>query len=291
MRILIVILLFPLFTFAQGDSIVLSFADTSKEINESQKQELLPLVSKRAYKIKVQVYIGQNAAVSLNRINGEYRVSSLSQYLYKYDIPQNSIYIKRILTKDPNKFNKIVLTFDFVSAKGKNVLYKTATYEELDIGVPSKRKTKKKTPKKIKKKPKVIKTYGKFRIEDFKKGQKIVIPDLIFYATRHVLERSSMRSLNHLVAIMQDKPSLVIQLQGHICCKRNGKDGMDFGTNTDNLSENRAIAVCKYLMQHGIDYRRLSFVGYGSKFKRVDDQGDYGKGRLNRRVEIFVVSE
>ncbi len=292
MRLLIIIFsLLPYIAYGQSDSVVLQFAEADKTINKAQKITLEKYCTQQTVQVHIKAYIGSDQSISQNRINTIFRINALNEYFQAQALPNNAITTERILTNDINQFNKIVLSFKHLDARAKDVLYKSSTIEILDRGTPGKKHKLKKKKRKKNKKPTVVKTYGKYRIDEFRKGQKIVIPELIFYATRHIIERGSMRSLNHLVAIMKDRPTLIIQLQGHICCKTNGEDGMDFGTDTPNLSENRALAVCKYLIEHGIDARRLSYVGFGSKFKRVPDGGDYGRGRLNRRVEIFVISE
>ena len=53
------------------------------------------------------------------------------------------------------------------------------------------------------------------------------------------------------------------------------------------LSEERAIAVAQYLIQHGIDENRIVSVGYGSTRPIVTDSVKMGN-RVNRRVAFII---
>jgi len=72
---------------------------------------------------------------------------------------------------------------------------------------------------------------------------------------------------------------------------------MEIGGHTDNigdeaynetLSENRAKAVYKYLLEHQIDKKRLSYKGYGMSQPIDDNSTEEGRAR-NRRTEMKVI--
>lgn len=292
-------------SFAQDDSLVLSFSPNDKELSAAHIQQLDKKINKRRLdKIIIQAYIADNATTAKNRINVLYRLHSLKEHFHANAIYDNLITEQQIITKDSALFHKIKIAFYFIQAKKGKVVFKTATVQISEDQGKLKPRTKKtvidtvvkqkpiiREQKKIVKTPPKKKTYGVLKIKDFKKGQTIVIPKLYFEATRHTLRRTSYQSLRDLLAILKDKPSMKVRLQGHICCKMNGKDGMDFTTHTPNLSENRAKAVCEFLIRNGIAPNRLSYIGFGSKYKLVEDNGSAIKGLKNRRVEVYVVSE
>lgn len=327
----ILLLFFSFSSLAQQDTLSFSYAPSATAIDKQQETALINFVKDRqVYKLNIQAYIGSSSSVSKNRVLVERRLISLKTVCATQGIPLSKISINYKVIQEEALFNKMILGFVFIPNRNTNVVYKTRRVEISEIkkfaapskpakvnlvatiSTPTKNKKKQsvKKPSKSqkdslvsakprfedekkeepKKKPKK-KSYGPLNIKDFKKGAQVVIPKLLFYATRHRLEQASMPSLRALLEIMRDRPSMVIQLQGHICCKKNGDDGMDFDTNTGNLSENRARVVHDYLILNGISPKRLSYVGYGSKYKLVDDGGSAIRGKENRRVEVFVVSE
>ena len=90
---------------------------------------------------------------------------------------------------------------------------------------------------------------------------------------------------------MRENPSLVIEIQGHICCIGSG-DGPDFDDNNRNvLSVNRAKAVYEYLVQNGIEKSRLSYAGFGADSKLVWPENTEAARESNRRVEIKILKK
>lgn len=88
--------------------------------------------------------------------------------------------------------------------------------------------------------------------------------------------------LLELLCVMEENPTLKIEIQGHICCDTENKYGY--------IAEARAKAVYSYLITHKIDRKRLSFKGYGAtrpiyKIPERNAQEEDG----NRRVEIMVI--
>ena len=94
------------------------------------------------------------------------------------------------------------------------------------------------------------------------------------------LEPVSMIELNKLVQLMNDNPSVKIQINGHTD---------DVGNDADNLklSESRAKAVVDYLISKGIDAKRLASKGFGETQPVADNSSEEGKA-LNRRTEFIV---
>jgi len=129
------------------------------------------------------------------------------------------------------------------------------------------------------------------KVEDFKKNEKIRLPNLLFEPGTHFIIPSSDQVLSQLVSVMKSKPSLKIELQGHICCKLGGVDGFDPTTGRENLSEMRARVVYLYLISKGIDKRRMTYKGFGSSRKLYqNDVVNHAAAMQNRRVEVLVKS-
>lgn len=103
----------------------------------------------------------------------------------------------------------------------------------------------------------------------------------IFFANKaYTLEPGSLPELDRLVKLLQDNPSLQIEISGHTD---------DVGSDKDNLllSENRAKAVVDYLQQKGIAASRLQAKGYGETKPIADNSTEEGKA-LNRRTEVKI---
>lgn len=117
---------------------------------------------------------------------------------------------------------------------------------------------------------------------DQKVGDKITLHNILFAGGRHILLPESYESLEALKDLLLEKKKYHILILGHICCITSGEDGMDFDTGKQNLSVARARAVYEYLVQNGIDAKRLSYKGMRAKYPT-------GKGdRDDRRVEIEI---
>ena len=72
---------------------------------------------------------------------------------------------------------------------------------------------------------------------------------------------------------------------------------MEIGGHTDSvgsdsynqkLSEQRAKAVCDYLISQGVDKARLSYKGYGESEPIATNETEAGRQR-NRRVELKIL--
>ena len=87
--------------------------------------------------------------------------------------------------------------------------------------------------------------------------------------------------LNDAVKVMQEYPSLRIQIDGHTDDRGNDEKNQ-------KLSEARAASVKAYLVSKGIEESRLSTAGYGES-KPIEDNKT-AKGRAaNRRIEFSIL--
>jgi outer membrane protein OmpA-like peptidoglycan-associated protein len=82
-------------------------------------------------------------------------------------------------------------------------------------------------------------------------------------------------------AILKEYPSSKFSIEGHTDSD---------GSNEFNLrlSDSRALAVKKYLVEQGIDEFRLSAMGYGES-KPIDTNNTKAGKANNRRVEVKLV--
>lgn len=127
--------------------------------------------------------------------------------------------------------------------------------------------------------------------EDLKKDHKIVLKNLLFYAGRHILKQSSYSELETLILLLQENPSLEIEIQGHVCCTTIEPDGYDWDLGTHNLSVMRAKTIYEFLIENNIKASRLTYKGFGGTQKINQDESSEELKAINRRVEIKVIHE
>lgn len=108
-----------------------------------------------------------------------------------------------------------------------------------------------------------------------------VLQNINFNTNASELLPSSYSSLDNLVKELKDNKSLSIEISGHT--DNDGNEAMN-----QELSTNRALAVKAYLVQKGIDAKRLQCKGYGSTRPLRENNSSLGK-QQNRRVEIAVI--
>ena len=111
-------------------------------------------------------------------------------------------------------------------------------------------------------------------------GASIVLKNIFFETGKYTLQQVSAAELDNLVDLLKENPSVNIQINGFT--DNQGKP-------TDNmiLSENRAKAVVKYLIQNGIEASRLASKGYGETRPIADNNTEIGRAK-NRRTSMKV---
>lgn len=114
-----------------------------------------------------------------------------------------------------------------------------------------------------------------------KVGQKIRLEKLHFYGNSDVVLPESRYVLKKLLQTMISNPTLVINIQGHICCET-----IDYR----EISQKRAKAVYNYLLNNNISPERISHRGFGSSTPIYSLPEKTEEERVtNRRVEIEII--
>ena len=80
---------------------------------------------------------------------------------------------------------------------------------------------------------------------------------------------------------MKLKPEIKIEIGGHT-------DNIGEDRANQNLSQERANSVKKYLVEQGVVSSRLIAKGYGESTPIADNNTEKGK-RLNRRTEVKIL--
>lgn len=140
--------------------------------------------------------------------------------------------------------------------------------------------------------PDTVPVFSRAAIDTVKEGSTLRLRNINFYGGRHTFLPQAMPALNELVEVMKAYPSMVIEIQGHICCRYGfQEDGMDYDAGDMNLSHNRARAVYYYLAEQGIDKRRMTYRGFQGTRPLVWPEETEADRTLNRRVEIRIVKK
>jgi outer membrane protein OmpA-like peptidoglycan-associated protein len=121
-------------------------------------------------------------------------------------------------------------------------------------------------------------------------GESIKLDNIYFVGGSHRFMPNSLPTLDDLYESLKDHPNVRIKIEGHICCFPNNQgDGMDFDTNTPELSLNRARAVRDYLIGKGIAAERMQVEGFGRRKPIYNIEQTEEQMQANRRVEIRIL--
>jgi OOP family OmpA-OmpF porin len=114
-----------------------------------------------------------------------------------------------------------------------------------------------------------------FKIEN----NELVLPSPItFQGGTDTLTEESTAALEHVRAYLEAKPYIsALRIEGHTDTE--GADSLP-------LTEKRALAVARWLVEKGVDCKRLAPVGFGNTRPVADNATPEGKAR-NRRVAFF----
>lgn len=106
---------------------------------------------------------------------------------------------------------------------------------------------------------------------------------ILFDFAKAELKPEAFPELERVVELMRARPAMVIEVGGHT-------DNIGSDEFNQNLSEQRANAVLKFIVSKGIDKGRVTAVGYGEKKPRVSNDDEESGRELNRRVEFRIIT-
>ncbi|MDH4089920.1 MAG: OmpA family protein [Cyclobacteriaceae bacterium] len=114
-------------------------------------------------------------------------------------------------------------------------------------------------------------------------GNVIRLDNLIFQVGRSRISEQSSDELDEVVKMMNDYPSMVIQLEGHTDYQGSAKENL-------KLSEARVQAVKDHLVSKGVQKNRVKTKAFGGTSPISLDNTPEGH-RMNRRVELRILSK
>ena len=127
-------------------------------------------------------------------------------------------------------------------------------------------------------------TYEKnIPLQPIEANASVVLKNVFFDVNKFDLKPESEAELDKLVQLLNDNPSVKMQIGGHT-------DNVGKPADNLTLSNNRAKSVVTYLISKGIPAARLSAKGFGETQPVADNKTEEGKA-LNRRTEMKVISQ
>jgi peptidoglycan-associated lipoprotein len=110
----------------------------------------------------------------------------------------------------------------------------------------------------------------------------VVLPDILFDLAKWDLKPQYEDSLRGLLKIMEDNPTLVIELRAHT-------DIRPIPMTNDTLSQHRAESSVRFLIESGIDPDRLLAKGYGERVPRTLDRDIVSRGYTFKKGTVLNV--
>lgn len=121
---------------------------------------------------------------------------------------------------------------------------------------------------------------AEIKLQPVKTGNSMVLRNLYFEFDSYEFLPESLPELEKLFAFLNENPALSVEIGGHT-------DNTGSSAYNQALSEKRAEAVVKYLVEKGIPASKMSFKGYGFSKPVAPNDTEEGK-QQNRRTEITV---
>lgn len=103
---------------------------------------------------------------------------------------------------------------------------------------------------------------------------------VLFDTDKAVIKKNSFKDVDNLINVMKQYPELSVVIEGHT-------DDVGSDAYNKKLSQKRADAVKKYMVDKGVDANRMQAIGYGEEKPIADNATKEGKAQ-NRRVEAAV---
>jgi OmpA-OmpF porin, OOP family len=118
-------------------------------------------------------------------------------------------------------------------------------------------------------------------LDSVRVGSSVTLNNIFFATNEATLKPESFAELTKLKELLTKNKLWVVQIEGHT-------DNVGTADYNIALSQARAEAVVKYLVEHGIDQKRLSAKGFGAGQPVADNSTEQGKAQ-NRRVVFRIM--
>ncbi|MFT7345393.1 MAG: outer membrane protein OmpA-like peptidoglycan-associated protein [Lentimonas sp.] len=117
-------------------------------------------------------------------------------------------------------------------------------------------------------------------IQPLKEGSSYEIADIRFATSSDVLTERSKLMLNEFARYLTFNKILQFEIRGHTDNVGDDSENLD-------LSKSRALSVKNYLIEQGIESKRLSSAGFGASKPKVENDSEANRA-INRRTEFRI---
>jgi len=121
-----------------------------------------------------------------------------------------------------------------------------------------------------------------FQLLSVKPGQLLRLHNIYFAQGDYKILDQSHQEIGEIILLLNQYPDMVIRLEGHT-------DRLGGRSANLVLSENRVQEIKKYLINSGINQKRIKTAAFGGT-KPISTEGTEESRQLNRRVEVRILS-
>jgi len=114
-------------------------------------------------------------------------------------------------------------------------------------------------------------------------GETVTLNNLFFKRGKAELEGSSFPELDRLINLMNNNPNMEIEIYGHT-------NNIGPHDQLVELSKNRANTVKDYIVNKGIDKKRIKAIGHGPDKPIASNETEAGR-KKNQRVEFKIIKK
>ena len=118
-------------------------------------------------------------------------------------------------------------------------------------------------------------------LKPIKRGLAATLNNIFFDVDKYEIKEKSKTELNKTAKFLETNPEVRIEISGHT-------DNSGSATHNLELSLNRAKAVYDFLLDQGINSKRLEYQGYGANAPIAPNDSESNR-QLNRRIEFRVL--
>lgn len=118
-------------------------------------------------------------------------------------------------------------------------------------------------------------------LEKIKEGSVAVLKNIFFDTDKYDLKDKSKTELEKIIGFLNNNPRVRIEISGHT-------DNVGTLAYNRQLSDKRAQSVYNYLIDNGVDPKRMVPKGYGPDKPMASNETEDGR-QLNRRIEFKVI--
>lgn len=249
-------------------------ATTNTTIKDGKYRFVLPACGAE-YKIDVKVDEGQPNVGPVATTVGKYNVVSGRITDAITDVPLDAVVelidaeTDQVIDQMPT--NPKTGNYMFPVESGKNYMIKVRSNEYLPYYEDFK----------VEPSGKLLSHYEDIGLQKLTEANKLVITWQFFDVDKHLIKSDYIKDLENVVTVMNKVPNMHLNIIGHT-------DSDASEEHNQELSENRAKAVAKYLTDRGISPDRLNISGMGESMPIYPNTTVESK-RWNRRVELYII--